>query len=98
MSARNVVRTLGDEFPSLLLEWDFEKNGLLLPKEIAATSKKKVWWKCFKGHSWETTISSRTIQKTGCPFCSGLKAITGENDLATTNPELISEWDYEKMK
>ena len=96
MSARNDVRTLGDEFPALLLEWDFEKNGLLLPKEIAATSKKKVWWKCFKGHSWETTISSRTIQKTGCPFCSGLKAIAGKNDLATTNPELISEWDYEK--
>ena len=32
----------------------------------------------------------------GCPYCSGLLPIEGETDLLTTNPELISEWNYEK--
>jgi len=28
-----------------------------------------VWWKCSKGHEWDTTISERT-RGTGCPYCS----------------------------
>ena len=32
----------------------------------------------------------------GCPFCSGLKAIRGETDLQTINPSLAKEWNYEK--
>ncbi|MBQ4576474.1 MAG: zinc-ribbon domain-containing protein, partial [Firmicutes bacterium] len=32
----------------------------------------------------------------GCPYCAGKRAIKGETDLATVNPLLASEWDYEK--
>lgn len=28
----------------------------------------------------------------GCPYCSGRKAITGKNDLATKYPMLLDEW------
>ena len=31
-----------------------------------------------------------------CPYCANQKVLAGYNDLATTNPELLEEWDYEK--
>ena len=32
----------------------------------------------------------------GCPYCSNKKVLPGFNDLATTNPELLDEWDYSR--
>lgn len=37
-------------------------------------------------------IAKRTSRNQGCPYCSGRKAIPGENDLATTHPEVVQEW------
>ena len=31
-----------------------------------------------------------------CPYCCNQKILKGYNDLATTNPELLKEWDFEK--
>lgn len=59
-------------------------------------SKSKYWWKCKKGHSFYASVSSRTNLKSGCPYCSNQKVIIGYNDLATTNPELLKEWNYER--
>ena len=57
----------------------------------------KVWWRCKEGHSWKAVIASRTGKKyVQCPYCSGRLPIVGTNDLQTTNPDLIEEWDYEK--
>ncbi len=81
--------------PLLAKEWNYEKNGNLKPEDFTASSGKKVWWKCSKGHEWETTISNRH-RGTGCPYCSGNKVLTGYNDLQTLNPVLASEWNYEK--
>lgn len=39
---------------------------------------------------------SRNFGNSGCPYCSGLYPIPGKNDLATTHPALIKEWDFEK--
>ena len=36
------------------------------------------------------------MKGSGCPFCNGRRPIVGKNDLATTHPELIKDWDYEK--
>jgi hypothetical protein len=66
------------------------------PKDLYARSEKKVDWKCRNGHSWSATVVNRTKNGSGCPFCAGQKAITGETDMATTNPELAKEaygWD-----
>lgn len=57
-------------------------------------SKDKVWWNCSKGHEWKAAISSR--KKAGCPYCKGLRVITGVNDLQTLNPELLKEWNYSR--
>ena len=63
---------LKSTFPSLIKEWDYKKNGLLLPEMVTYGSKKKVWWKCKKcGYSWEAEIQNRTKAKpTGCPYCA----------------------------
>ena len=38
--------------------------------------------------------SYRTIDNNNCPYCSHQKILKGYNDLATTNPDLLQEWDY----
>ena len=81
--------------PDLLTEWDNDKNGNLKPSDFSLNSERKVWWKCSEGHSWEALISNRT-KGHGCPYCSGLRVITGRNDLLTLNPELAREWNYAK--
>jgi len=67
------------------------------PKTIkAGTSSERVEWKCDRGHQWFATPAQRTGSKTDCPYCSGLKLIKGETDLATTHPGLAAQargWD-----
>lgn len=87
---------LFSKFPHLASEWDYEKNKRIDPLLVAATSNKKVWWKCNKGHSWEARISSRSDKKTGCPYCSNTLILSGYNDFKTTHPYLMKDWDYEK--
>ena len=81
--------------PTLANEWNYEKNDGLTPEDVLPNSAKKVWWRCPKGHEWETAVGTRN-QGAGCPYCAGQKAIKGYNDLQTVNPALAAEWDYEK--
>lgn len=90
------INDLATTNPELLEEWDYEHNDLL-PTQVFAGSNKKVYWKCKAyGHVWESSPNTRTSQKTRCPYCSNHKVLAGFNDLTTTNPDLIDEWDYEK--
>ena len=81
----------------LMAEWNWEKNTELDfdPKTLTLGSGQKVWWKCQKGHEWMAIISNRN-RKSCCPYCSGRKAIIGENSLLIVNPDLAKEWNYEK--
>lgn len=66
------------------------------PTTISAGSNKKLNWRCGLGHEWATTPNNRAQQSSGCPFCSGKRALAGFNDLATTHPELARDaigWD-----
>lgn len=82
----------------LVSEWDFEKNSELKldPKKLTLGSTKKAWWKCTKGHEWESSIANRAGKKHNCPYCSGRYAITGKTDLQTINPSLANEWNFSK--
>ena len=82
--------------PTLLREWNYEKNGKLKPEFFTISSGKKVWWKCAKGHEWVATIHNRSFLNRNCPYCSNQKVLPGYNDLVTTNPEIAKEWNYEK--
>ena len=39
------------------------------PTTLAAISGKKVGWQCDLGHTWKTTVATRTAG-TGCPVCA----------------------------
>ena len=53
----------------LIDEWDTQKNLSLTPETINHSSSVKVWWKCKKGHSWQTQLKSRSASLTRCPKC-----------------------------
>ena len=76
-------------------QWDYEKNAIG-PENVTVYSDKKVWWKCNKGHSYETKISQKTAMGTNCPVCSNRVIVTGINDLITERPFVTKEWDYKK--
>ena len=64
------TNNLASKYPELLEEWDQEKNKGLNPSDFTPHVGKKVWWRCRKGHSWQTTISNRSKNKSGCPACA----------------------------
>lgn len=65
----------------LLKEWDYEKN-VFDPKSVSKNSHKKVWWKCDKGHSWQTPMYMYT-RGSRCYKCwAGKQSSQGENELA----------------
>lgn len=53
--------------------------------DITHGSGKKVLWVCDKdiNHMWLADPRHRTVVNRGCPYCSGLKVIRGENDFYT---------------
>lgn len=93
------VNDLATVCPDVAAEWNYAKNGELLPSSTARGSNKKVWWKCLAhGHEWQASPSARTRegQQTGCPYCKNRKVLAGFNDLVTSHPELSKEWNYPK--
>ena len=82
-------------FPEISEEFNYDRNAPLKPELIAPYSDKKVWWKCHKGHEWESSVANRTNRGNGCPGCSGRTA-TLNNNLYIKYPELMKIWDFEK--
>lgn len=82
-------------YPHLEKEWDYDKNTSLNPKRMYKFSTKKAWWKCKKGHEWETVINSRTNMKSGCPYCAR-KIADKNNNITISNPEILQYWDWDK--
>ncbi len=72
---------LKNDYKSLLEEWD--DNNDLKPTEVTSGTQKKICWRCSQGHVWQASVASRTYSRAGCPYCSGLKVLTGFNDLRT---------------
>ena len=52
---------------------------------IAYGSSIKLQWicSCNKKHKWLAEVRTRTLAKSGCPYCTGNKILVGENDLYT---------------
>ena len=90
------VNDLSITEPTIASEWDYKKNLEMKTTDVMRGSSKKAWWICPRGHSYYSSINMRTSQGLGCPYCSGQKVLRGYNDLATTHPQLLKEWDYEK--
>ncbi len=76
----------------LLKQWDSDRNAPLSPKSVTYGSKKKVWWRCERGHEWPAVVYTRTGGRVGCPYCTGKAVLKGEHDLRSENPELAAQW------
>ena len=85
------------EIPELLKEWNYEKNTDIRPEDVAAGTNRKIWWKCERGHEWQTSAKDRN-KGYKCPYCSNRKILTGYNDISTINPGMLEIWDFAKNK
>jgi hypothetical protein len=82
--------------PEIFKEWDHELNTVD-PFTRGGASHQMSYWLCSKeGHSYTCSIKGRTIGGRQCPICSNNKILVGYNDLSTTHPRLLNEWDYSK--
>lgn len=89
--------SLAGKRPDLISEWDVERNGDVLPTQVAVSSDAKRYWTCSKTtcghHKWEASPHSRTGMNSGCPFCKSHRFCPCYN-LATEHRDLIDkEWD-----
>ncbi len=65
------------------------------PSKVAAFSHQMMPWVCLRGHRWDAQLDSRARGR-GCPYCANKRILVGENDFATTDPELAAQahnWD-----
>lgn len=96
-SGRNVIigkNDLQTVHPEIAAEWNYNRNGKMLPTQVSYASGMKAWWICSKNHEWQATVASR--MRCGCPICSNKKLLSGFNDIETVFPELMNEWNVEK--
>lgn len=82
--------SLAKKRPEIAAQWHPTKNGDFTPDELPSSSSVWVWWKCPKGHEWENSINGRKTD--ACPICLNRYVVSGQNDLATTHPEIAKQW------
>lgn len=90
------VNDLAATHPEVAALWDTDANDGLLPSQVLPGSNRKVWWRCEKGHRWESAPYTLTISGSRCPCCAGKRVIPGETDLATRYPDIAALWDAER--
>ncbi|MGW5150712.1 zinc-ribbon domain-containing protein [Rhodococcus koreensis] len=98
-AGRRVIRgetDLATLHPEIAVEWHPTLNGDYIPSQYTAGSLFKAWWQCANGHDYQTPIAKRTGRNGGCPYCAGRYAIAGLTDLATLEPAIAREWDFER--
>ena len=87
--------------PIVARQW--HPDNVIDPTTVSRGSNVVVTWICPEGHLSQAQVSRRVssqdTQSLGCPFCSGHRVMVGENDLASTRPDLAAQWSSvnEKM-
>lgn len=72
----------------LVRQWDYSRNGNLVPEMFDIESTTVVFWKCPTcGGFWRKSVSFRTHKDNGCPFCNNRKVLKGFNDLDSRFPD-----------
>jgi len=79
------------ERTDLLRQWDKASNVDMTPQTVTYGSKRKIRWRCDRGHTWSATVKSR-IEGCGCPVCARRTVAVGENDLQSTHPAVAAQW------
>jgi hypothetical protein len=80
----NDVATTRPDLAAEAVRWD--------PRTVTAGSRARCRWRCHLGHEWAAEVRDRS-KGSGCPVCGGKQVLPRFDDLATTNPELVSQAD-----
>jgi G:T-mismatch repair DNA endonuclease (very short patch repair protein) len=80
--------------PDLAALWHPTKNGDVTPHDITPGSNLRKWWECEVGHDFQKTVFAMAAFPS-CPKCTR-KIASPETSIVATNPELLSEWNYER--
>lgn len=97
---RTTDRTVGSvrgkvvaDFPDLVAEWDWDVNGDLDPRTVAAAGRQRIVWRCCinPDHVWQTRVADRTTKPSYCPYHMGNRVHPSES-LAAYFPWLAGEW------
>ena len=86
--------------PDIAKQWHPTMNGDLKAEDFLKGSIQKIWWLCDKtncsencNHEYYSQIRSRTINGSGCPYCSPNKLkVCIHNSIKNKCPELVKEW------
>ena len=91
--AVSVTNALSKVAPAVARQWHPTKNGALRPRDVAAGTHRKVWWKCPEGpdHEGPASVEERVARRHGCPFCCGHRASAARN-LAVVFPGIAEAW------
>lgn len=87
--------------PHLLEQWNFRRNGSLVPWRVGPQSTLKPWWRCKAGrdHEWRESVCDRNQFRRGrlpgCPFCAG-RRVSVTNCLAKRDPAAARQWHPSK--
>lgn len=71
--------------------WDYSKNDND-PEFYTASSNKKAWFTCERGHSFNIGLNSVALGR-WCRYCARNVTQSGVNDIASMRPDLLDIWD-----
>jgi len=94
LARANKELRLSSTHPELSKQWDLPQNAPLTPDDVTAHFSKKLWWRCERGHTWQTSIRKR-LRGDNCPYCSGRRP-SPEYCLQALSPELTAQWHPER--
>ena len=87
------LNSIVETYPRVAAEWVRPTDDVdVAPETVSAGSNRLVVWVCPEGHEYPAMVVNRTTRRSGCPYCAGMKATPGENDLATCYPNIGAEW------
>lgn len=89
------VNDLATVRPDIASWWHPTKNGHLTPDMVKPGSELVVWWQCDDGHAFPAMVAYRCNQKKRtCPVDTGHLLLSGVNDIASKEPDLVKDWDH----
>ena len=87
--------SLAKNRPDISAQWHPTKNGSLTPNDLTCGSEYKAWWIDSEGYEWLSAVNVRCRANNVSDVVTR-RLIVGRNDLATMNPYLALEWNYNK--
>lgn len=84
--------SLQERFPDVAMEWDKELNAdeKRTPETISYLSNVKIWWKCPKGHIW----NSRVIRRTNKSYAQCRSCESKNSEIEEVLRNAVSESPY----